>query len=266
MSVAPLAMTSPSSSGRSRLASSRMSMPSSVLAGPSRDPAARSQRTTGGASTVRRCQSARVDASPLMRHSPVVPSRSTEAPGGMAVVARATPTTAGTPSERARIAVCEAQLPPSVTKPAARDQSTWATVEGASSSATSTHGSDPSGTTMPRDSQRRLPTRRSTTSRTSPCRSRRYGSPAAPMTATSSSDAARKAHSALRRSSRTKAAARPTSIASSIISSCASNSEAAPWPATPVSLARIPSSCRRDRPCASVRRDSSARTRSAATR
>ena len=46
----------------------------------------------------------------------------------------------------------------------------------------------------------------------------------------------------------------------------ASNSEAAPCPATPASLARIPSSWRRERPCASVRRDSSARTRSAPTR
>ena len=204
MSVAPLARTSRELVGPLEVG---VEPDVDAVQGPGRagerPDAARSQRTTGGASTVRRCQSARVDASPLIRHSPVVPSRSTDAPGGIAVVARATPTTAGTPSERARMAVCEAQLPPSVTKPAARDQSTCATVDGASSSATRTHGSDPSGTTMPRDSQRRLPTRRSTTSRTSPCRSRRYGSPAAPMTATSSSAAARSAHSALRRSSRT---------------------------------------------------------------
>ena len=48
--------------------------------------------------------------------------------------------------------------------------------------------------------------------------------------------------------------------------SWASKSEAAPCPATPASRARIASSWRRARPCASVRRWSSARTRSAATR
>ncbi len=72
MCVAPLASTSRSSSGRSRLASRRMSMPSRVRAGPAKAPlSGRSQRTTGAASAVRRCQSARDEASPLIRHSPV---------------------------------------------------------------------------------------------------------------------------------------------------------------------------------------------------
>ena len=72
--------------------------------------------------------------------SPVSPSMMTDAPGGMRRLTSCRPTTAGTPSERARIAVWYVRLPASVAKPRMRVQSSCATTDGVSSSAISTHG------------------------------------------------------------------------------------------------------------------------------
>ena len=71
-------------------------------------------------------------------------------------------------------------------------------------------------------SSRRFMRRRPATSCRSPLRSCRYGSSMSLKTAASSSSARWTAHSALTRSSRTTAAARPNSTGSSSISSCAS--------------------------------------------
>ena len=267
MSVAPLARTSRSSSGRSRLASSRMSMPSSVRAGPSERP--------GGALPAhdrRRVHRAAAPVGPRRRVAvdEALPCRAVEIDrrAGRDRRRRLGDADHRRDAERAR-------QDRGVRGPAAAfgDEA---------GGARPVDLRDRRRRELVGDEHPRLRSLRARRCRAIPSAGCRRGarrrrarrraapagtaSPAAPMTATSSSDAARSAHSAFRRSSRTNAAARPTSIASSIISSCASNSEAAPCPATPASLARIASSWRRDRPCASVRRDSSARTRSAATR
>ncbi len=107
--------------------------------------------------------------------SPVEPSITTMTPGRTVPLARATPTTAGTWSERARMAVWCVLLPVSLANPWIFRQSTCAAIDGVSSSATRTESlstsrnrSAPSPLARPRF-MRSLPT----TSATSPRRSRR---------------------------------------------------------------------------------------------
>ena len=101
----------------------------------------------------------------------------TDAPGGIRRLTSCRPTTAGTPSDRARMAVWYVRLPASVAKPRIRVQSSCATTDGVSSSAMSTHGVSRSWSRSraPPFPSRRFIRSRPATSCRSPLRSWRYG-------------------------------------------------------------------------------------------
>ena len=171
MCVAPLASTSSSSSGRSRLASRRMSTPSRVRAGPANGAGARPlpAHDRRARRAVRRCQSARVE---RVAVDQALPRRAVEIDRRAGRDRRRRPGDADhrRHAERAR-------QDRGVRRPAAafgdeaggarpvdlRDRRRRRARRRRAPTAPSLPG-----TTMPRDSQRRLPTRRSTTSRTSP--------------------------------------------------------------------------------------------------
>ena len=95
-------------------------------------------------------------------------------------VASCRPTTAGTPIDRARIAVCAVRVPASVASAARRDQSSCAATETGRSSATKTHGSANRASwafsqLASLSSRCRLARTRPRTSFRSPWRSWRYG-------------------------------------------------------------------------------------------
>ena len=139
MPSAPASITAGTSSSRSTLASRRMATPSSVAAGPpgrDRGPApglaaAAGQPLRAGDVLGRRATGRRRR---RCRRS------TTGVPGRTRRLASRSPTTAGTLSERARIAVWWVRPPASVAKPSTRDQSSCAASDAVSSSAMSTVG------------------------------------------------------------------------------------------------------------------------------
>ncbi len=113
----------------------------------------------------------------------------TAVPGRTRRLTSRRPTTAGTFSERARMAVWWVRPPASVTKPSTRDQSICAASEAVSSSATSTAGPSTScsrSLVHPLARRRFMRTRPATSAR-SLSRSRKYGSSTVANTAHSSS-------------------------------------------------------------------------------
>ena len=102
------------SSTSSMLASSRTGTPSAVSSGP-RDDVARLVRRRGR--SARRCAVSSSGPSAPMTTSPVVPSRMMVVPAGTRAERSCRPTTAGTFSERARMAVWYVRLPASTAKP-----------------------------------------------------------------------------------------------------------------------------------------------------
>ena len=133
-----------------------------------------------------------------------------------------TPTTYGSPSARATIAVCEVRPPPSVQNPAASARPSWAASAGDSSCATAMLPFGASSVEAESRTPTRLRSRRSPTSATSLLRSRKYGSSIRSNTAWIWSSALRTAHSAAVLSSRIILRARSTRWTSDSISRCAS--------------------------------------------
>ena len=124
------------------LASSRMRTPSAVVAG-----RRRSASAAGGRPVVLGARAARASVSgvgsTMSSLGVAVDDHELTRPGSSRL-ASCRPTTAGTSSERARIAVWYVRLPASVAKPRTFVQSTCAASDGVSSSATSTDDSSSS--------------------------------------------------------------------------------------------------------------------------
>ncbi len=112
MPVAPADRAAAMSAGSSMLASRAMAVPSAVTAGEAlRLASCPPARTLG---VVLLFASSRTSAGGSTRTTPLVPSIATVTPGWMRALIEPSPTTAGTCSDRARMAVWWVGLPPSL--------------------------------------------------------------------------------------------------------------------------------------------------------